>query len=297
LKKTRSSNGWLLRLAMLALIPASLSAARAQDDVDPSSDGEAESSVPIQRRALYNDRQFDAQLLGPAQSMGAVGQQLRRVLNIQIARLNLDYSLTDAQKKKLFVAGEGDIKRFFDRMAELKTKFETAKYDRTQLIACLQAARRMRADSRGTIFGAGSLLDKTLVTTATAEQKAKGEEAQRLREIAAHRAAVANTMKWLDQVLLLGEDQRRRLEQLVLAASRPQPGSGLSGPASILFQLTKLPSEQLKAVLRDDQWRRLERQLAAFRNLKDRPQQRGAVGGERDVIVIDRRVDLKPIPW
>ena len=54
------------------------------------------------------------------------------LLSLNVEDLERTCGLTPVQKKKLLLAGRGDIKRFFDRVEDIRKKFDKVKNDQNQ---------------------------------------------------------------------------------------------------------------------------------------------------------------------
>src|SRR5262249_39811993 len=140
----------------------------AQDRDEPEADIDAD--VRIVRHALLTDQQFAQQIFGHIDSIESARLRFETALESQVRRLDWQYGLTDAQKFKLLLAGQGDIKHVLDRVDELQQKFERVKFSQIETIQCIREAQKLRNDLVGGIFGAKSLLTKTIATTVTKEQ-------------------------------------------------------------------------------------------------------------------------------
>jgi hypothetical protein len=93
-------------------------------------------------------------------------------LEHRISRVDRIYGLTNAQKRKLRLAGGGDIKRFLNRIEQLNLTIErTQAGDDDDLILCGNADRLSPVRSIG-MFGQGSLFMKTLKAVLTETQSA-----------------------------------------------------------------------------------------------------------------------------
>ena len=99
-------------------------AARAQDDDD-------EEEVPAQAVVnmngfIINDAQFDQWVFGNmgVANAGVARNKLDSLLTLNVDDLERTCGLTPVQKKKLLLAGRGDIKRFFDRIEDMRKKFD-----------------------------------------------------------------------------------------------------------------------------------------------------------------------------
>ena len=97
-------------------------------------------------------------------------------LERKIEAVDLICSLTDTQKRKLRLAGGGDIKRFFDRVEAVRPNAERAQDD-LQLCgnAFLHRRGTVRPPRAAGLFEQGSLFSKTLKTALTISQAAEIE--------------------------------------------------------------------------------------------------------------------------
>jgi len=259
----RSHQTWLLRLAMILAIAAASPRARAQDEDEP--DAEAEAGVRVARRPLLSEQQFDLQIFGRNGSVESARSQLNQVLRAQLNRLHREYRLTAAQREKLFLAGQGDIKRALDRADELRRKFQLVKYERFELMECLQQARQMRSEFQGgSIFNVDSLLTKTIATTITQEQHANEDYLLREYQTRRYQEAVHETAARLAPVLNLTPEQHQRLKRLLLDEIPAPRRSGESSYAYIMYQLSRLPEARVRPIFGDSQWKFLHELLMCW---------------------------------
>ena len=78
--------------------------------------------------------------------------------------------LSETQKKKLQLAGRGDIKRFFDSVGEAKMKFNALKDDQNKRNQIWQFIQPLRMKLNTGIFDENSLLHKIRTRTLKPEQ-------------------------------------------------------------------------------------------------------------------------------
>jgi hypothetical protein len=78
---------------------------------------------------------------------------------IDLAR---DRGLTPADEEKLILAGTGDIKRFFDRVEDLRPDFESARGDIIEGHSFLRKLQSLSIEFQLGLFDFGSLFTKTL---------------------------------------------------------------------------------------------------------------------------------------
>ena len=200
-----------------------------------------------QRRLAEFKKQLERRI---AVSAGA-GVELRVHFETRLeGRLNALQStchLTEAQRKKLQLAGRGDIKRFMDRLDPIvKDSVHTTAVEMQELTAKM---RDLQNTADG-LFDAGSLFSKTLVTTLSQEQVAENERALRDENSAWYRNGVANTVRMLARLADLSDAQSEKLSKLILTETTPPLKFGLADYdyAVVMFQASRLPEAKLQEI-------------------------------------------------
>src|SRR5207248_5630599 len=112
---------------------------------------------------------------------GVARNRLDSLLTLHVDDLERTCGLTPVQKKKLLLAGRGDIKRFFDRVEELRKKFDKVKNDQNAFAQIWQEIQPLQATFNAGLFGEESIFAKALKTTLSPEQTARHEQVVRDR--------------------------------------------------------------------------------------------------------------------
>jgi hypothetical protein len=175
--------------------------------------------------------------------------QFEGALDRDISRLNERYGLTPAQRKKLVLAGRHDVKRFFDRVDEVKAEYRRALGDWNRVSGRVSELRQM-ANQPHLLFGDRSMLAKTLKKTLTHEQVTRHDKA-------IYRARVEWLAGLLDKRLRLNPGQHRRLVTLVVDETPPLKRYGSFDYDAIMLQMARIPREKLGTALDEAQWREL----------------------------------------
>ena len=129
--------------------------------------------------------QFEQMLLGSRKgvSLEATQARLQRLLKKRIEAVDRVCGLSDAQKKKLDLAGRIAIKQIFERFDEQKGAFVSAGRDPQEASKFLYSdpeIAALHAELRSSPLDDDSLLAKTLRTALTPEQAAKLEQQKTL---------------------------------------------------------------------------------------------------------------------
>lgn len=227
-----------------------------------------EQDVELQNRIVI-DVTIDQWFFGVDGDVGAARTRKRFATFLQMWINGADRvcGLTEEQKKKLQLAGRGDIKRVFDRIKEIRQK--------SQLVGVRkfidEEFEPLQREFLGDGFG-GSLFNKTLRSTLTPEQTAKYETAVGKRRTADHQAAIRSGIDLLNNHMGLGTRRCEKLVQLLLENMKPSRRIGQQFTV-VLIQLARLPEAKLRPIFDDDEWRELNGHLQRARkseqSLKD----------------------------
>ena len=118
-----------LPLTLLAVLAIG-QGARAQDFDDEE---EVAQPVQMQRAFVYTEEHFDQWVFNNQGSEAAVRTRFDSLLSLRIDFIDRICGLSEIQKKKLFLAGRGDVKRFFDRVDEKRKAFLSVKRDQNNI--------------------------------------------------------------------------------------------------------------------------------------------------------------------
>jgi hypothetical protein len=244
-------------------------------DRNDDGDEEAEPAVVRRRRqeqALQKARMealrqqlFDQYAFGPHRTMEETQRRLEARLARRVDYLRRAGELSDEQSKKLMAAGRGDFKRFFDRVAEARSELGAIDDPRALAAAVARAGGATDAERTALESADGPIFAKALGRTLTEGQHSAVAKDADDRRVFRHRAAVGWTAVLLARSLGLLDDQRRRLESLLLEETRPPAASDPSDYEIIMSQASRIPEARIRPILDDLQWRVLADELAVAR--------------------------------
>jgi hypothetical protein len=130
---------------------------------------------------------FDRWLFDDGRSEQGRQQHLEDILDAKVELAGLVYKLNGPQREKLRVAGRGDIKRFFDQVADRRREFEIERRGFQSGRAALVRLAPLSQTYQQGPFGAGSLFTKTL--RKIHDDPEDGDPSPRRRDAAARPAA------------------------------------------------------------------------------------------------------------
>jgi hypothetical protein len=199
---------------------------------------------------------------GRSEDVEVIRDRLESALKARVDKLERQYGLSAAQKKKLVVAGRGDIKHFLDRWEETQSEILLTVIGRDAERDLLEDVKSLQLRAQRDLFGEESILTKTLRKTLTAEQSARFEKAAREVILARYRATLMWVLGTLDEMLGLIPRQHQQLETLLTEETRPPRRFGEEDYYGVMCQLGRVPEAKLRPIFDDGQWFKLSRQLA-----------------------------------
>jgi hypothetical protein len=209
---------------------------------------------------------MDQWVFGRYGGSGGARNKLDSSLLLRIQDLERACGITEIQQKKLRLAGRGDIKRFFDKVEELKRKYQRGQNDPNANI--WQEIQPLQVELNSGLFGDNSLYAKTIRRTLNHDQAARFESLSHERTSFRFRATVDWFVVHLDKGLGLTDDQRKRFVELLVNEARPPRKFGPGDYWYLLLQTARLPEAKLKPVFDAPQWRLLSRQFAQARGME-----------------------------
>jgi hypothetical protein len=230
----------LLCVAILALSAGS-SVARAQDDVEV----EDLPAVDVPQQFVVADENFDQWVFGGRGNASVIRRRFDSQLILQVDEIERMCGISEVQKKKLQLAGRGDIKRLFDRVEELRKKFQLVKNDQNKFNEFWQDVQPFQVVFSRGAFGPGSFFDKTLKNTLSSEQSASYQAADRERRMFQYRSTVEAVIGMLDQVVSFRAEQRHKFIELLVERKRLPRAFGQYNYYLVLYQSSQLPEEKL----------------------------------------------------
>ena len=252
-------------LALAILFVAAGPTARAQDLDEPD-------EQPAVQQVAIDESNFDRWVFGNVGGNNVSARdRLEALLTLSIDEADRTCKLTEGQKKKLRLAGHGDLKRFLERVDDARRIFHQLNRDQNNINQIYQETVPLSATLRVGLFGDDSFFAKTLKTTLDREQAGRYREGLDEKLRFRYRAKIGLAVANLDAVVGFTAEQRRRLIDLILQEtkppSRPAPNAAYENYV-ILYKISKLPEDKIKPLLDDARWGALNRQLQQSRGME-----------------------------
>lgn len=253
---------------VMGLLAAALALAAApatgQEFVEPDAPAAADVN-----NFFIDDSNFDQWVFGGQQNSTAARARFDSLLKVNIEELERICGLNEAQKKKLLLAGRGDVKRFLDQVEEKRKEFQAVRTDQNKFGQFYQTLRPLQTQYAAGLFGEGSFYAKSAKSTLEPEQAARYEAQMREKLVARYKARVELVAASLGNIAGLSAEQRRKFVALILEETKAPRSFGQNDYQVVILQASKLPEEKLKPLFDDRQWQTINQQFVQIRRLEE----------------------------
>ena len=239
-------------LSML-IVPTALLAT--EDDIEPP-------AVPVANAGfMIDESNFDQWIFQGSGTAAAGRARINSHLKLNLDELNRTCDLTDVQRKKLALAAQGDMKRFFDQVEALRKKFLAVRNDQNAFNQLWQEIHPLQQKQQAGLFDESSMFEKTLRSTLNEEQQQRYRKVTDERRRFRYRASIQTSLVSLSDTVALKDDQHKAIAKLLLEETALPLRFGQQDQQVVLYGLSKLPSAKLKAILNDRQWKLMQPQI------------------------------------
>jgi hypothetical protein len=226
-----------------------------------------------------HESNFDIWVFGNNRNNLSARDRLESLLMLNVDEVERACGLSAAQKRKLLLAGRGDMKHFLDRVAEARSVFHQIRRDQARMNEVFQMTRPLAATLQAGLFGDDSFFAKTLRTTLDPEQVSRYREAVHEKAQFRYRAKVGLAVATLDANVGFTAEQRRRLIELTLKETTPfEKPAGQYESQVVLIKMSRIPEDKLRPIFDDTRWRLLSRQLQQSRGMEPFLKSNGYLG-------------------
>jgi hypothetical protein len=293
---TRPARWLLLAVTLLVMAALQLPALAGDDDdlVDPR-----ETAPGTELNALPMDRgnfSIDTWVFGDNGDETAPEVRLLLQLRTRVREVARIGTVSKAQQDKLFLAGEGDVRRFINRVEELKLRYPRTPQDGKAWQQALKDVQPLQGELRNGLFGRQSLFGKTMAKMLSTDESISFAGIDRDRRRFQHRAGINMTVLRLSTALGLSDEQQTRLKALLLKetrAARLQPPTAPARFFNVIYtQMGRIPEAKLKPLFEPWQWQALRGKIAFGGNFDGPPLERG----ENEPEIREPPPPARPVP-
>jgi hypothetical protein len=204
-----------------------------------------------------NDQTFNQWLFSASQGQFDPNSEL--TLNLEA--IDRACGLSEDQKSKLRIAGQGDYARFGRQVDELRAEFVGKTYNQNEIGNIYQKIQPLGQIYQAGLLGNSSLFSKVLANTLTLEQAAKFDRIAEERERARYSAKVRMFVVTVERTCPLTDKQRTALVELLLAETKPPKRFGQYDWYVIMYYASKVPDQRFETILDEAQMRQFKQTL------------------------------------
>jgi hypothetical protein len=291
-RRTEPRRFWsrLILIATSSFCAIAPAVARVQEAAEPPIAQPAPPGPKISAATL------DQWAFGQGGDAPAARTSLEKLLTLHVEHIERTCAISEAQKKKLELAGRGDIKRFFDDVDAQKRKLPLAQNDADAVNKLAEDLQNLRNTRMEGAFDEGSFFAKALPRILSPEQAARYRASLRESRAFVHRAQVALIVELFDMAAALRDEERQRLEKLLLQEVRPLKRSVpiAAGFEVVAAQAVNLPEAKLRPVFSPEQWRAVNRLLNELKSGIDVDLDALALESDEAVLAVCREPAVRP---
>lgn len=222
-------------------------------------------------RIHFPKEQAARNVFRPASSIEDARRRSRQKLELRLETVERSGELSDEQRERLRLAGDGDIERFFARYQDFERNAEFGNIEPAKWGQIWPEMNRLGAHYRRGLHGDGSLFEKSLASVLDDETFVAYETQMRRRREVEYRQRLTMTLAVIERKIPLTHDQRTRLMNLILETTEPpkfwtEPSLQV---AVVVLRIGSIPEEQLRPIFTDPEWKVMSGVLenaAALRN-------------------------------
>ncbi|HEY2759645.1 MAG TPA: hypothetical protein VGI75_02855, partial [Pirellulales bacterium] len=277
--RTQSARTALVLIAIILFASVVRAADPADDDDD---DNPPAAQQPGQQVFVLTPENFDQWVFNGVGNSSQAFQQIDAQLNLRVEAIDRVCHLTDAQKLKLQLAANTDIKKFRDLYEQYKQKYQNTRQQQNEVNKVFQAIAPLQQQWQVGLFGDTSVFSKVLKNTLTPDQWFAYELDQAQRDKFIYKAKIRLAIQALQGAVALTDDQRKQFEKLLLDETKPplkysQPQYDFY---LVMLQAAHLPKSELKSIFDDQQQRLLSRIFQQALGMERMFQQEGLLPNE-----------------
>jgi hypothetical protein len=269
-----SKSAWaaLVMLCLMGLMGARVVAQDEEDEPAALAEPVAQFEIP--------ENQFDSWVFQNFPDAQSARKKLDEKLDLLAEDIERACQLSESQSQKLRLAGRGDILRFFDQVEVVRQKFLLVRKDQNKFNQIWQDISPLQVRFQAGLHDSDSLFVKTLRNMLDDRQRVAYDKIDGERRRLQYRAKVELIVAMLDNVLPLREHKRQKFISLILEKTQPPRHFGQQDYYVVMWNISKIPEADLKALFDDTEWKILRQQFHQVRGMEEWLKQSGLLENE-----------------
>lgn len=204
----------------------------------------------------FSEQAFTQNVFGNQRTYDKAVQHCEQALQVRIDFVVNATQASDDQRRKLYLAGSGDIHRFFTEYERVKRGMRFGRIPRDEWNAVWQKTRPLSTRFAAGLHGPNSLFNKTISSVLNDSQSVEYAAMQKKRATAIYIDNIRMALSMIDRKVALTRKQRDSIIEMMIKETEPPKYYGQSSMNYyiVLFQMTKLPNAALKSLFEEKEW-------------------------------------------
>lgn len=229
---------------------------------------EEEAVVVNQNDITISENQVEQWIFRTSNGNSTARERLQDALQTQINLVATSTGLNDEQRRRLEIAGKGDIARFYGTVELLKRKYPGGTLSQEKFNQMWTDIQPLTNRLSAGLHGRRSLFEKVLPVILDESQWGTYSAEIQARQARHYRAKIEAAVVILDQRVPMTDDQRKRFVSVALEKSTPPAVFGQNDFYVILWKMSQLPETDLKPIFDEKEWKVLSAQFDQVRQMR-----------------------------
>lgn len=266
----------LLVLALSSIASVAYAQPAAKDDDDEGA------PVQVQAQFEIHPDNFDQWVFGNQGGRDNGLNKLKAQLTLRCVALDRTCQLTDDQKKKIELAGRGDIKRYADRVEEVREKFMAVRKDQEKFNQIWNDIHPLQNRLNAGLFNEESLLAKTIRSTLSTEQLTAFQSVESERKKFRYRAKVELVVAGVEATIPFTDEQRQKIITMIFDETEPPKRFGQYDYYVVMLRASQIPEAKWKSILDKEQHEALKKNFQQVRGMEQFLKSNGIIEDKKD---------------
>lgn len=188
--------------------------------------------------------------------------QLQDLVRLRVENIDRVCRLSDAQRAKLTLAGQGDLRAFWRRVEEVRAQYIEAAGDRLRTAAVWKQVTELFDERSHDFFSEDKLLLRAVPATLDEEQLKRYGSDRAERRRYRWQAQLTRGIARLELAVPLADHQRRQLIRLLIERLGPSDPTDDDAVLQLRAILFRVPEAEVRSILDERQWQSVRRYFA-----------------------------------
>lgn len=209
-------------------------------------------------------------------------KSLAAQIDLKIEAIKSIVQLSEQQVIQLRLAGEGDIKRFYDAVLEVYRKVDDMEMNQNAINEAYQLTTPLQQKLASGLFDDQSLMHKVLRGTLSTEQITALETSEKRRREQIIGTLVRGYLATVDQMIPMSVKQMEQLTEILRERTAKDKLTGEYGIYVVGYRLAKVPEDDLGEILQPVQLKALRQMGNQMEGIAGFLRQQGMIMDEID---------------